>query len=95
MAVSAIRADQVGSLLRPPELVEAWGQRGACLIAQPVLDEIVKEIEDRRLIEWEDGEALAYPLSLLFCCASDPERRQRLYAMVCRLDPVRALQMPV
>jgi type VI secretion system protein ImpA len=64
-------------------------------IAQPVLDEIAKEIEERRLIEWEDGEALAYPLSLLLCCTADGEKRQRLYTTICRLDPARALQMPV
>jgi hypothetical protein len=65
-------------------------------IAQPLLDEVALEIEQRKLAEWEHGEALAYPLSLLLRCTdADPEKRQRLYAAICRLDPVRALQLQV
>ncbi len=65
-------------------------------IAQPVLDEVAREIDSRKLEEWEEGDALAYPLSLLLQCANgDPERKSRLYAAVCRLDPVRALQITV
>ncbi len=65
-------------------------------IAQPILEEMAAEIESRRLEEWEDPEALAYPLSLLLTCLqssdSDLELRRRTYARICRLDPVRALE---
>ncbi len=65
-------------------------------IAQPILEELAAEIESRRLGEWEDPEALAYPLSLLLNCLqssdSDPELRRQTYARICRLDPVRALE---
>ena len=65
-------------------------------VAQPILDEIAREIESRRLEEWEDGEAVAYPLSLLLRCAdADQELKRRLYATICRLDPARALQITV
>ncbi len=65
-------------------------------VAQPILDEIAREIESRRLEEWEDGEAVAYPLSLLLRCAdSDQDAKRRLYAAICRLDPVRAMQITV
>jgi type VI secretion system protein ImpA len=65
-------------------------------VAQPILDEIAKEIESRRLEEWEDGEAVAYPLALLLRCAdSDQDLKRRLYASICRLDPVRAMQITV
>lgn len=71
-------------------LVAAGQQR----IAKPVLEEVVQEIENRRLEDWEDGEALAYPLQLLLRCVdSDASERSRLYAAVCRLDPARALQI--
>ena len=65
-------------------------------VAQPILDEIAREIESRRLEEWEDGEAVAYPLSLLLRCAeADEELKRRLYASICRLDPARALEITV
>ncbi len=64
-------------------------------IAQSLLDQLVVEIEDRRLEDWEDSEALAYPLSLMLRCLAvdggDNERRSQLYARICKLDPVRAL----
>ena len=65
-------------------------------VAQPILDEIAREIESRKLEEWEDGEAVAYPLSLLLRCAdADQELKRRLYATICRLDPARALEITV
>ena len=66
-------------------------------VAQPLLDHIATEIEDRRLEDWEEGEALAYPLHLLLRCLSpsEEERRTQLYGRVCKLDPVRALNWPM
>ena len=65
-------------------------------VAYPILEELAAEIESRRLEEWEDAEALAYPLSLLLSClqasGNDPELCRRIYARICRLDPVRALE---
>jgi type VI secretion system protein ImpA len=68
-------------------------------IAQPILEDLAAEIESRRLEEWEDPEALAYPLSLLLSCLqssdSDPDLRRQIYARICRLDPVRALECSI
>jgi type VI secretion system protein ImpA len=65
-------------------------------VASPILEELAAEIESRRLEEWEDPEALAYPLSLLLSClqasGNEPELCRRIYARICRLDPVRALE---
>jgi hypothetical protein len=40
---------------------------------------------------------LAHPLVLLFRCLSkldsEPEERQRVYARICRLDPIQALSV--
>ena len=63
-------------------------------IAQPLLDELAAEIEARRLEDWEESEAIAYPLALLLKCLAtngDNERRTQLYARICKLDPIRAL----
>jgi 5-methyltetrahydropteroyltriglutamate--homocysteine methyltransferase len=40
-----VRADQIGSLLRPPELLQAWGQ----LFAGQLAPERLEEIEDRAI----------------------------------------------
>ena len=67
---------------------------GKGAVARPILDQIASEIEDRRLEDWEESEALAYPLDLLLQCLSraDEERKAALYARICKLDPVRALR---
>jgi type VI secretion system protein ImpA len=65
-------------------------------IASPILRELAGEIEQRRLDDWERGEALAYPVELLIRCldsnGADSADRKQLYDRLCRLDPVRALQ---
>jgi type VI secretion system protein ImpA len=67
---------------------------GKGAVAMPILDQIASEIEDRRLEDWEESEALAYPLDLLMQCLgrADGERKAALYARICKLDPVRALR---
>jgi hypothetical protein len=62
-------------------------------VAQPLLDQLAAEIESRNLDEWEETEALAYPLELLWRClnSGDEQRKTELYARLCRLDPVRAV----
>jgi type VI secretion system protein ImpA len=68
-------------------------------IAKPLLDELAEEIQEKRLEEWEESEAVAYPLELLVkCLGKEPEhaeRRTQLYARLCRIDPVRAMNCAV
>ncbi|MBV8572581.1 MAG: type VI secretion system protein TssA [Acidobacteriaceae bacterium] len=65
-------------------------------IALPILEELAAEIEQRGLEHWERGDALAYPFELLLRCfdsnGADSPQRNKLYARLCRLDPVRALK---
>jgi type VI secretion system protein ImpA len=63
-------------------------------IAHPVLEELVKEIEQRRLEEWEDGEMLSPALALLLQCLGSGENngnREALFARLCRIDPIAAM----
>lgn len=66
-------------------------------VAVPLLEELMQEIEDRRLEEWEPGELVAEPLALLWQCLRELDRdddtREQLYLRVCRLDPVQALAL--
>jgi type VI secretion system protein ImpA len=63
-------------------------------VAHPVLEELAAEIEQRKLEEWEPPATLAHALALLFRCLDklkQEERKQKVYAQICRLDPVQAI----
>jgi type VI secretion system protein ImpA len=87
-----------GRFRRRIQLAHLLMAGGRNQIAYPILEQLTQEIEYRKLEEWELGEGLAYPLSLLLQClasnGNDPELRKQLYARLCRLDPVRALDCP-
>ena len=82
---------------RRTQLAHLLMAAGKGKVAQPILDQLSAEIEERRLEDWEESEALAYPLDLLFRCLSrsDEERRAALYARICKLDPVRGVNCPL
>lgn len=77
------------------QLAEICMAAGYEAVAWPILEELAQEIEQRKLEEWEAPEVLAHPLALLFRCLSkldrDSEEKQRIYARICRLDPLQAL----
>jgi len=64
-------------------------------IAQPILEQITAEIDDRGLEGWEAPAFVAHAFSLLYQCLarSDaaPELKQKIYDRICRLDPLQAL----
>jgi type VI secretion system protein ImpA len=69
---------------------------GQARIAYPVLEELVKEIEERRLEEWEAVEVLSPPLALLLRCldaGSENGQRDALFARLCRIDPIAAMNI--
>ena len=65
-------------------------------VARPILGELIQEIEDHGLENWEEGETVALPLGLLYRCLEaldgDEGTRHELYQRVCRLDPLMAMQ---
>ncbi|MBV8632749.1 MAG: type VI secretion system protein TssA [Silvibacterium sp.] len=63
-------------------------------VAHLVLEELVREIDDRKLEEWEAGEMIAQPLALLLNCLDpDDSRREELFSRLCRIDPLAALNV--
>ncbi|MBV8551423.1 MAG: type VI secretion system protein TssA [Acidobacteriaceae bacterium] len=85
-----------GRFRRRTQLAHLLMAGGHAQIAFPILEELAAEIDQRRLEDWERGDALAYPVELLIRCldengAESPERK-KFYARLCRLDPVRALK---
>jgi len=80
---------------RKIQLAQVCMASGHEAIAYPILEEIGREIEQRNLEEWEAPDTLAHPLVLLLRCmnklGSSAEEKQRIYARICRLDPIQAL----
>jgi type VI secretion system protein ImpA len=66
--------------------------RGDVAVARPILDELLKEVDEHNLEDWEAGEVVARPLGLLFRCLdpSEGSARQQIYQRICRLDPLLA-----
>jgi type VI secretion system protein ImpA len=62
-----------------------------------MLQEVAAEIERRKLEDWEASDMVAHPLVLLYKClaksGSTPEEVQKLYAWICRLDPLAAMNV--
>jgi type VI secretion system protein ImpA len=75
-------------------LSEAAGNEAMALT---LLQEAVSEIEQKRLEEWEPREVLTYALGLFYRCLvksdGSPDERDRVYAWICRLDPLEAMKL--
>jgi len=65
-------------------------------VAFPVLDELVKEIDHRKLEEWEASDMIAPPLALLLHSLDGAENsaaREAIFARLCRIDPSAAMDV--
>lgn len=83
--------------LRQMQLAQICVSTNHEAVAFPILENLSAEIESRNLENWEQPELLAHVLSLFYRCSGktnqDPEMRKKLYSRICRLDPVKALEL--
>lgn len=81
---------------RKLQLAQICMMTGHEALAQPILEELAASIENHKLEDWEAPDVVAHPLALLYRCVSkldgDAGVKQKLYARISRLDPVRALE---
>ena len=82
---------------RTMQMVELAIAAGKDEIAQPLLEDIAAAIETHKLDAWEDPETIANDLTNLLryskkVQASSAEK-QKLFERICRLDPVKALNV--
>jgi len=84
-----------GRFLVQTELASIMVDGGHHAVAQPILEELMANVESHKLEEWESGDVVARPLALLYRCLEridgDPGTRKALYLRICRLDPVQAI----
>jgi len=83
--------------LRRTEATGIMVDNGLEAVALPILQELTAQIERFQLEQWESGDLVAEPLSLLYQCLTrtgdDSSARQELYLRVCRLDPISAMSL--
>jgi len=84
-----------GRFLRQAELARVMVDAGFVQVAQPILQELMADIEAHKLDEWEAGELVARPMVLMYRCLEkldgDSSTRQDLYTRIARLDPLQAI----
>jgi type VI secretion system protein ImpA len=86
-----------GRFRRRVQLAQICLGAGRAELAAPILQDLSGEIERRNLEQWEPPDMLSHPLALLFRCLAKldagAEEKQKLYARICRLDPLQALSI--
>ncbi|HKV51462.1 MAG TPA: type VI secretion system protein TssA [Gemmatimonadaceae bacterium] len=84
-----------GRFLRQAELARIMVDAGFVQLAQPILQELMADIEAHKLDEWEAGDLVARPMALMYRCLEkldgDSSMRHDLYTRIARLDPLQAL----
>lgn len=84
-----------GRFLRQAELAGIMVDAGFAQVAQPILEELMGDIEAHRLETWEAGEMVARPLALMYACLQKADgtdaARKELYLRIARLDPLQAI----
>lgn len=62
--------------------------------ARPILSDLVKEVDTRKLEDWEARDVIARPVALLYrCLPANDRQRAALYDQICRLDPLQAVML--
>ncbi|MGB6721573.1 MAG: type VI secretion system domain-containing protein, partial [Terracidiphilus sp.] len=82
--------------LRRLQMAQLCVGAGQSKVAYPVLEELVKEIDQRQLEEWEASDMIAPPLALLLRCLDASENggvRETVFARLCRIDPIAAMDV--
>jgi type VI secretion system protein ImpA len=85
-----------GRFQRRLQMAQLCVNAGQGKVAYPVLEELVKEIDQRQLEEWEATEMISPPFALLLRCLGkngDDTLRENVFARLCRIDPVAAMDV--
>jgi type VI secretion system protein ImpA len=85
-----------GRFQRRLQMAQMCVNAGQGKVAYPVLEELVREIDQRQLEEWEVTDMIAPPFALLLRCLGkngDDALRESLFARLCRIDPIAAMDI--
>jgi type VI secretion system protein ImpA len=83
--------------LRRTQLATIMVNHGLLDIAKPLLNQLITQIDNHNLADWEDAALVAQPLALMVRCMDAQEdssdSRQEYYLRVCTLNPIQALSL--
>jgi type VI secretion system protein ImpA len=83
--------------LRKSQAARIMVDVGREAVAVPILEDLMREIEQHNLEEWESAEIIAQVLGLQYRCLlqtqGESSETNGLYLRICRLDPMQALQI--
>jgi len=86
-----------GRFQRRVQLAQICMATGYRSVALPILEALAREIDERKLEDWEDPDLVIHALGLLYQCMdklkSSAEQKEIIYARICRLGPVQALEL--
>lgn len=84
-----------GRFLRQAQVAGIMVEHGMEAVAMPMLNELMQEIEEHKLEDWEAGGTVARPMGLLYRCLNNLQgetaESHELYLRICRLDPLQAI----
>ena len=89
--------------LRRTQIARVMVDSGLESIAVPILLELLALIDNHKLADWEGGDLVAEPMSLLYRCleklppevAAADHSKETLYPRICSLDPLQAMALTV
>ena len=83
--------------LRRTQLATIMVDHGLLDIAKPLLNQLITQIDNHNLADWEDPALVAQPLALMVRCMDAQEdssdSRQEYYLRICTLNPIQALSL--
>ena len=82
--------------IRRTAVAQIMVQAGLFLVAVPLLEQLLAEIDEFKLEDWESGPVVATPMSLLWRSYDRTDNhhlKEPLYLRICRLDPVQAIAL--
>jgi type VI secretion system protein ImpA len=95
-AALASERSERGRFVRRTQLAHILVESGQHAIALPLLEDLLKLIDDHRLELWEAGEFVSQPLFLMhrvLTKTGDAQGRiPALYLRICKIDPLKAIE---
>ena len=82
--------------LRRTQMATIMVDNGLLDVAKPLLQQLIAQIDNHNLADWEDPALVAQPLALMvrvLDAQEDQESRQDYYLRVCTLNPIQALSL--
>jgi type VI secretion system protein ImpA len=86
-----------GRFLRQTQLAFVMVEAGLTAVAFPILQQLLEQVDEQKLDQWESGPLVAQPLALMYRVLrarnENESEQEQLYLRICRLDPIQALAL--